>query len=86
MLLVIDLERKGLLDLQKLKRDHFGYVVEPSQRESNMHQFEGHHFVSRFAPCFANPFPPYSLQKRPKPQNCPKFVPAIVWGGSSQGD
>ena len=35
---------------------------------------------------FANPFPPYSLQKRPKPQICPKFVPAIVLGGSSQGD
>ena len=34
---------------------------------------------------FANPFPPYSLQKRPKPQICPKFVPAIVLGGSSQG-
>ena len=35
---------------------------------------------------FANPFPPYSLQKRPKPQICPKFVPAIVLGGSSQRD
>ena len=34
----------------------------------------------------ANPFPPYSLQKRPKPQICPKFVPAIVLGGSSQGE
>ena len=34
----------------------------------------------------ANPFPPYSLQKRQKPQICPKFVPAIVLGGSSQGD
>ena len=34
----------------------------------------------------ANPFPPYSLQKRPKPQICSKFVPAIVLGGSSQGD
>ena len=33
------------------------------------------------------PFPPYSLQKRPKPQICSKFVPAaIVFGGSSQGD
>ena len=32
-----------------------------------------------------NPFPRlYSLQKRPKPQICPKFVPAIVFGGSSQ--
>ena len=33
----------------------------------------------------ANPFPPYSLQKRPKPQICPKFVPAIVLGGSVRG-
>ena len=33
-----------------------------------------------------NPFPPYSLQKRPKPQICPKFVPAIVFGGSRPGD
>ena len=33
---------------------------------------------------FANPFPTYSLKKRPKPQICPKFVPAIVLGGSSQ--
>ena len=36
--------------------------------------------------CLANPFPPYSFQKRPEPQICPKFVPAIVFGGSSQGD
>ena len=34
----------------------------------------------------ASPFPPYSFQKRPEPQICPKFVPAIVFGGSSQGD
>ena len=34
----------------------------------------------------ANPFPPYSIQKSPEPQICPKFVPAIVFGGSSQGD
>ena len=34
----------------------------------------------------ANPFPPYSFQKRPEPQICPKSVPAIVFGGSSQGD
>ena len=33
----------------------------------------------------ANPFSPYSLQKRPKPKTCPKFVQAIVLGGSSQG-
>ena len=32
-----------------------------------------------------NPFPPYSRQKRPKPQICPKFVPMLVLGGSSQG-
>ena len=31
----------------------------------------------------ANPFPPYSLQKRPKPQICAKFVPAIFLGGPS---
>ena len=42
---------------------------------------------SRFLlPHVANPFPPYSLQKRPRPQICPKFVPAIVLGVSSQGD
>ena len=29
-------------------------------------------------------FSPYSIQKRPEPQICPKFVPAIVFGGSSQ--
>ena len=28
---------------------------------------------------------PYSIQKRPEPQICPKFVTAIVFGGSSQG-
>ena len=37
-------------------------------------------------PKFANPFPPYSFQKRPESQICPKFVPAIVFGVSSQGD
>ena len=30
-------------------------------------------------------FSPYSIQKRPELQICPKFVPAIVFGGSSQG-
>ena len=30
-------------------------------------------------------FPPYSIQKRPEPQICPKFVPAIGLGGSSLG-
>ena len=30
--------------------------------------------------CVAQPFSPYSIQKRPEPQICPKFVPAIVWG------
>ena len=30
-------------------------------------------------------FSPYSIQKRPEPQICPKFVPAIVFGGPSQG-
>ena len=34
----------------------------------------------------ANPFLLYSFQKRPEPQICPKFVPAIVFGVSSQGD
>ena len=34
----------------------------------------------------AKPFPPYSIQKRPEPQICPKFVPAIVfWGFQSGG-
>ena len=34
------------------------------------------------------PFPlaSYSVQKRPEPQICQKSVPAIVFGGSSQGD
>ena len=36
-------------------------------------------------PRIAKPFSPYSIQKRPKPQICPKFVAAIVFGGSSQG-
>ena len=35
--------------------------------------------------CFANPFSPYSIQERPEPPICPTFVPAIVFGGSSQG-
>ena len=34
------------------------------------------------APSVANPFSPYSVQKHPEPQICPKFVPAIVCGGS----
>ena len=33
----------------------------------------------------ANPFSPYSIQKCPEPRICSKFVPAIVFGGSSQG-
>ena len=33
----------------------------------------------------ANPFPPHSLRKRPKPQICPKFVPAIVFGVPVRG-
>ena len=36
-------------------------------------------------PKLANPFSPYSIQKRPKPQICPKFVPAIVFGGFQSG-
>ena len=31
----------------------------------------------------ANPFPPYSVQKRPRPQICLKFVAAIVFGGKN---
>ena len=34
------------------------------------------------APAFAG----YVGDAQPKPQICPKFVPAIVFGGSSQGD
>ena len=40
----------------------------------------------RGSPEVANPFSPYSFQKRPKPQICPKFVPAIVFRDSNQGD
>ena len=36
-------------------------------------------------PTVANPFSPYSIQKRPEPQICPKFVPIIVFRGSNQG-
>ena len=36
-------------------------------------------------PRLANPFSPYSIQKRPKPQICPKFVPAIVFGSEFFG-
>ena len=36
-------------------------------------------------PLLAKPFSPYSIQKRPEPQICQKFVAAIVVGGSSQG-
>ena len=36
--------------------------------------------------CVANPFSPYSIQKRPEPQICPKFVPTIIFGGGSLGD
>ena len=34
----------------------------------------------------ANPFSPYSIQKRPEPQISRKFVPTIVFRGSNQGD
>ena len=34
----------------------------------------------------ANPFSPYSIQKRSEPQICPKFVPTIVFRGSNQGN
>ena len=30
-------------------------------------------------PSVANPFSPYSIQKRPEPQICPKFMPTIVF-------
>ena len=36
--------------------------------------------------CVANPPAPYSIQKCPEPQICQKFVPAIVFQGSTQGD
>ena len=42
--------------------------------------------ISIFDANFANPSSPYSIQKRPKPQICPKFVPTIVFRGSNQGD
>ena len=45
----------------------------------------GGHSPNQTHPMLANPFSPYSIQKRPKPQICPKFAPAIVLGGSSQG-
>ena len=31
-------------------------------------------------------FSPYSIQKRPEPQICPKFVPTIAFRGFNQGD
>ena len=34
---------------------------------------------------FAKPLSPYSIQKQPWTPICPKFVPAIVFGGYSQG-
>ena len=34
----------------------------------------------------ANPPTPYSIQKRPELQICPKFVPAIVFEDSAQDD
>ena len=54
---------------------------EPPRHARPMHTADVHMMDTEVA----NPFPPYSLQKRPKPQICPKFVPAIVLGGSSQG-
>ena len=47
-------------------------------------KFEKIYFVVNL--WLANPFSPYSIQKRPEPQICPKFVPVIVFGGSNQGD
>ena len=42
--------------------------------------------VSLARACTAKRLSPYSIQKRPEPQLCPKVVPAIAFGGSSQGD
>ena len=42
-------------------------------------------YFNQFLFRFANPFSPYSIQKRPKRQICPKFVPAIVFGGFQSG-
>ena len=39
----------------------------------------------RMPACVASPFSPCSIQNHPEPQICPKFVPAIVFGGSSPG-
>ena len=38
------------------------------------------------SPKLVNPFSPYSIQKHPEPQICPKFVPAIVFRGSVPGN
>ena len=43
-------------------------------------------FLSFLSLNLANPFSPYSIQKRPEPQICPKFVPTIVFRGSNQQD
>ena len=42
-------------------------------------------YGSFFPSKVASPLFSYSIQKRPEPQICPKFVPAIVFEGSSPG-
>ena len=42
-------------------------------------------YVHALVTSVAKPFSPYSIQKRPEPQICPKFVPAIVFGGPVRG-
>ena len=38
--------------INKIPENHRTIPAVLRQRKSNMHQFEGHHFVSPFAPCF----------------------------------
>ena len=42
--------------------------------------------AGKITECLEPFFPLQDSKKRPEPQICPKFVPAIVFGGSSQGD
>ena len=64
--------------LEDIQTQKFGFVLLFSclsvQRESNMHQFEGHHFVSRFTPLFPGGGSLGNLSETPTPTTCLKKV------------
>ena len=58
--------------------------IKKRKEQADVHLLKRNHGV-HITTYLANPFSPYSIQKRPEPQICPKFVPTIDFGGSNRG-